>query len=233
MKARQPIFSKEDEKILKQWKYQKKIRNTTFQTYKSTIQTYTTATGMTITELYKEAITEEEQHIPRYRKSIKTHLIEYHEYLDTLKLKENTKHSYLNIVKSFYQSMDIDIPHIQNTYDNHPVTSTYEKMLTKPLIRLMMRNAITRDKAIISLRNDDSGSKGSVLKDALFPDAQKIEERYKFIKGRKYLLPVAWVARGFVNLKDIPQKLRYMKKVSDADMDAVGEYDEFISKIGL
>lgn len=90
-----------------------------------------------------------------------------------------------------------------------------------------------RDKSIISLRNDESGSKENVLKDTLFPNAQKIEERYKFIKGRKYLLPVAWVARGFVNLKDIPQKLRYMKKVSDADMDAVSEYDEFISKIGL
>ena len=91
----------------------------------------------------------------------------------------------------------------------------------------------TRDKAIISLRNDDSGSKGSVLKDALFPDAQKIEERYKFIKSRKYLLPLAWVARGFVNLKEIPQKLKYIKKVSYADMDLVNEYDQFISNIGL
>ena len=90
-----------------------------------------------------------------------------------------------------------------------------------------------RDKSIVSLRNDQSGSKESVLKDTLFPSAEKIEERYKFIKGRKYLLPVAWVARGFVNLKEIPQKLKYIKKVSNADMDAVGEYDEFISKIGL
>lgn len=91
----------------------------------------------------------------------------------------------------------------------------------------------SRDKSIISLRNDRSGSKESVLKDTLFPSAEKIEERYKFIKGRKYLLPVAWVARGFVNLKEVPQKLRYIKNVSDADLDAVDEYDEFISKIGL
>ena len=91
----------------------------------------------------------------------------------------------------------------------------------------------TRDKSIISLRNDEAGSKKSVLKDTLFPDAQKIEERYKFVKGRKYLLPVAWVARGFVNLTEIPQKLNYIKKVSNADMDSVSEYDEFISNIGL
>ena len=91
----------------------------------------------------------------------------------------------------------------------------------------------TRDKSIISLRNDESGSKGSVLKDTLFPNAKKIEERYKFIKGRKYLLPLAWVARVFVNLKETPQKLKYVKKVSNADMDSVNEYDKFISEIGL
>ncbi len=91
----------------------------------------------------------------------------------------------------------------------------------------------TRDKSIIHLRNDEVGSKGSVLKDTLFPNAEKIEERYKFIKGRKYLLPVAWVARSVVNLKEIPQKFKYIKKVSNADMDSVSEYDEFISEIGL
>ncbi len=90
-----------------------------------------------------------------------------------------------------------------------------------------------RDKSIISIRNDESGSKGSVLKDTLFPNAEKIEERYKFIKGRKYLLPVAWVARSIVNLKEIPQKFKYIKKVSNADMDLVSDYNKFISKIGL
>ena len=91
----------------------------------------------------------------------------------------------------------------------------------------------TRDKSIISLRNDDAGTKSSVLKDTFFPSSEKIEERYKFIKGRKYLLPVAWVARSVVNLKDIPQKLRFVKKVSNADMDLVNEYDVFITDIGL
>ena len=44
---------------------------------------------------------------------------------------------------------------------------------------------------------------------------------------------MAWVARGFVNLKEIPQKLKYIKKVSDTDMDSVSEYNDFISEIGL
>lgn len=91
----------------------------------------------------------------------------------------------------------------------------------------------TRDKSVISIRNNESGSKASVLRETLFPSTQKIEERYKFIKGRKYLLPVAWVARGFVNLKAIPKKLKYVKSVSKTDMNIVSEYDEFISGIGL
>jgi hypothetical protein len=36
-----------------------------------------------------------------------------------------------------------------------------------------------------------------------------------------------------MNLKEMPQKLKYVKNVSNADMDSVCEYDEFISKIGL
>ncbi|MBQ4572485.1 MAG: nucleotidyltransferase family protein [Clostridia bacterium] len=91
----------------------------------------------------------------------------------------------------------------------------------------------TRDKSVISIRNNEYGSKASVLRETLFPSIQKIEERYKFIKGRKYLLPVAWVARGFVNLKEIPKKLKYVKNVSKTDMNLVSEYDEFISGIGL
>ncbi len=91
----------------------------------------------------------------------------------------------------------------------------------------------TRDKSIISIRNNEHSSKASVLRETLFPSTQKIEERYKFIKGRKYLLPVAWVARGFVNLKEIPKKLKYVKSVSQTDMNLVSEYDKFISGIGL
>lgn len=91
----------------------------------------------------------------------------------------------------------------------------------------------TRDKSVISIRNNEYGSKASVLRETLFPSTQKIEERYKFIKGRKYLLPVAWVARGFVNLKEIPKMLKYVKRVSNTDMNLVSEYDEFISGIGL
>lgn len=150
MTGKQIILNKEDENILKVWKHTNQLRETTYNTYRGAIWHYTQATHMTLTEIYNEAITEEEEHVPRYRKSIKYHLIEYREYLDAQPWKENSKSSYLNIVKSWYDSLDIDVPLFQNSYDKTPTSSTYEKMLTKDLIRLMMNNATTRDKAIIS-----------------------------------------------------------------------------------
>ena len=63
-----------DEKILKRWKTKNQINNKTYETYRSVIQHYTKCTGMTLSELYDEAIQEEETHVPRYRKSINNHI---------------------------------------------------------------------------------------------------------------------------------------------------------------
>lgn len=151
MNLKDTKFTKEDEKILLLWKNTKQLRPKTFNTYKGIIKHYTIATSMTLTELYEEALHEEETHVPRYRKSIKTHIIEFQEYLDNnTKLKENTKCIYTDVIKSFYNSLDIEVPLIKNNYDDQPVTSTYHKMLTKELIRLMMDTADARDKAIIN-----------------------------------------------------------------------------------
>lgn len=157
---------------------------------------------------------------------------EYSDTLDLEKIYEDFKVLHLDrffktVLFACSEWFKIDLPFEINDADPVSLDSLKKYTFEADLF------GKARDKSVISLRNDESGSKESVVKDTLFPNAKKIEERYKFIKGRKYLLPVAWVARGFVNLKEIPQKLKYIKKVSDADMDAVSEYDEFISAIGL
>lgn len=139
----------------------------------------------------------------------------------------NLDHFYKTVIFACSEWFQIDLPFEINDISLNSLNALKEYTFGADLF------GKTRDKSIIALRNDESGSKGNVLKDTLFPNAKKIEERYKFIKGRKYLLPVAWVARGFVNLKEIPQKLKFIKKVSNADMDSVSNYDEFISEIGL
>lgn len=140
----------QDNTINKKWKYKNQLADTTHQMYQTPIQHYIKATGMTLKELYEEAIQEEEQQIPRYRKKINDHILEYQIYLDELNIKESSKSNYLNVVKSFYKSLDITLPTINNKYDEKPDPKNTEKMINKELIKLMIQNARTRDKAILS-----------------------------------------------------------------------------------
>ncbi|RAP43573.1 MAG: hypothetical protein BZ136_09555 [Methanosphaera sp. rholeuAM74] len=139
-----------DTKLLRRWKLKNGLADETFRVYKSSIKGYIKATGMTLTELYEEAITEEEQHIPRYRKSINDHILEYREYLEKTSNSESTKNRAMRIVASFYNHMDIDYPRMPRQYNREPDPENVEKMITKELIQRMMEMASIRDKAVIS-----------------------------------------------------------------------------------
>lgn len=151
MKSKTTIFNNEDEKILTQWKRTKQIKDSTFKTYKQMITHHTKATGMTLHQLYNEAITEEDNNIPPRRRQIKQHFLELHDYLDSNNMSESTKKLIVTITKSFYQSIDVQIPSIPNNYDNSPDPRNTEKMITPDLIRVMLNNASIRNKAILSM----------------------------------------------------------------------------------
>lgn len=140
----------QDTQINKKWKYKNQLADSTYHVYQTPIQHYIKATGMTLQQLYEEAIREEDQAVPRYRKKINDHILEYQIYLDEQNLKENTKSNYLNAIKSFYKSLDITLPTINNKYDEQPDPKNTEKRITKKIIQLMIQNARTRDKAILS-----------------------------------------------------------------------------------
>ena len=94
---------------------------------------------------------------------------------------------------------------------------------------------LSRDHAVIELRNEQEAvpSRGRVLRRMLFPPAAEIETRYTFLKGRRWLLPVAWIVRPFANLRLIPAQLRQMKQVTKTDRAQVEAYDSFMREIGL
>lgn len=140
----------QDEKILQRWKAKNQLTTRTFKMYKSVMQHYIRCTQMSITELYNEAITEEENNTPRYRKKINNHIIDYYNYLEQTNLSENTKNNHIYIITSFYKFIDVEIPNIKNRFDATPNAANVEKMITKELIQLMIQNARTRDKAILS-----------------------------------------------------------------------------------
>ena len=141
----------QDIKILDRWKTRNQLSKTTYKTYKSVMTHYCKSTNMTLDELYKEAITEEDNQIPRYRRSIKNHILDYYNYLDAHEFTESTKNNHIKIIRSFYKHLDVDVPNIQNKYRSTPIPEHNNKTIPKELIKLMINNATTRDKGILSM----------------------------------------------------------------------------------
>lgn len=114
-----------------------------------------------------------------------------------------------------------------------PDRAALEKLLNYTLDADLF--GLSRDHAVIELRNEQEAvpSRGRVLRRMLFPPAAEIETRYTFLKGRRWLLPVAWIVRPFANLRLIPAQLRQMKQVTKTDRAQVEAYDSFMREIGL
>lgn len=148
---KQRNMKQQREKLLKQYYTLAHLKPRTQKTYQVALNQYEQATGLTLPELYEEAIMEEDKRIPRHRRQIKQHIIEYIAYMDEqLNLSENTKYHKLNMIKSFYNTMDIDLPNVNNRFHRGAEKVNTQKMLTKPIIAEMIHNASIRDKAILS-----------------------------------------------------------------------------------
>ena len=93
----------------------------------------------------------------------------------------------------------------------------------------------TRDRSVVELRNaaKKNSAKDKFLLRMFFPPADEIEQRYTFLKGRHWLLPMAWILRFFVNIKLVPKRIRDIRQVTRADAESVSSYDTFMNKIGL
>ena len=92
-----------------------------------------------------------------------------------------------------------------------------------------------RDHSVVELRNADekNSATGKLLLRMLFPSADEIEQRYTFLKGRRWLLPAAWILRFFMNIKLVPKRLCSLKQLAKADAESVNSYDIFMNRIGL
>lgn len=145
-----PTFTREEERLLTEWRRNKQITTHTMQTYRVYIRHYMIATGLSLQELYDEAILEEEENTPLYRRKVKSRLLDFYDYLDDSDYSGKTKNTMVFVVRSFYKSYGIRLPDIPNNYDPTPRPENVDKLLTKPIIRLMLNQASTRDKAIIS-----------------------------------------------------------------------------------
>lgn len=140
-----------DNEIFERWIIQNNLAETTARTYKSLITHYTTATGMTLTELYNEAIEDEENHVPLYRKRVNNHIFEFQAWLQQQKFTESTKRKALQTVGSFYNFIGVPMLKIKTNYSSDPDTENVGKSLTKEIIQIMMNNSNVKEKSIISM----------------------------------------------------------------------------------
>lgn len=88
--------------------------------------------------------------------------------------------------------------------------------------------------AITTLKESHKqNSKFKTILDQVFPSAEEIQARYKYLQKRKWLLPVAWVDRVIRNRKLINQRLSTAKDIIGMDDAQISEALDFNKKIGL
>ncbi len=94
-----------------------------------------------------------------------------------------------------------------------------------------------QDEAELQLRRQDpeaeKASKVKALLSQIFPPAARIERRYPYLKGRRWLLPVAWVHRVFHNRAFWGDRARRAQKILSADEEKVEHLRRIYREIGL
>lgn len=94
-----------------------------------------------------------------------------------------------------------------------------------------------RDHSVIQTRNrrEDESADGrdSAIKRVLFPPYEVLVKRYTYIKGRKWLMPAAYLHRAAVNLAAIPGRAKQIRAIAETDRQSVDAYDDFMKRIGL
>lgn len=96
---------------------------------------------------------------------------------------------------------------------------------------------VGRDSGLISLkkqeRNKESVSRVSAFANRLFPSAASIENRYTYLQGRHWLLPIAWVHRFFRTKDTWGSHAKEAKSIMNTDTEEVLKLKRIYKEIGL
>lgn len=140
----------DEEKILKYWFLRNNLSKSTQIQYTVAINLYSKIVGKTIEELYKEAYFEEKERVMLMERGYSTYVLEFKEHLDH-KYADNTVRNYINAVKSFYESYDIQQPKVKVPQGDICLEKNYGKLLNREELKKMARASNIRNNAIIYL----------------------------------------------------------------------------------
>lgn len=126
----------------------------------------------------------------------------------------------------------VDMPIILNEIDAQVIEDFMEFTMSGGTFGF-----VGRDSGLISLkkqdRNKESVSRVSAFANRLFPSAASIENRYTYLQGRHWLLPVAWVHR-FIRTKDTwGSHAKEAQSILNTDTEEVLKLKRIYKEIGL
>lgn len=81
--------------------------------------------------------------------------------------------------------------------------------------------------------HEKKGLRIKALKMSLFPSVDVLENRYGYLKTRRWLLPIAWTERLFCNLRKIGRKMEETKDIIGMKDEEIQKINTFYRRIGL
>lgn len=96
---------------------------------------------------------------------------------------------------------------------------------------------VGRDSGLVYLknqdRNDENVSRAKTFISRLFPSAERIESRYTYLRGKHWLLPVAWVHRFFRTKDTWANHAKEAQSIMNTDPNEVLKLKRIYKEIGL
>ncbi len=144
-------FGDSDQMIFETWILRQGLEKSTFKTYLQCLKKYCEVTGMSPAELITEAEEEEESGIRMRNRRINLHFLKFRKALEEEGKAPSTIKLYYYAVRSFYESMDIELPRMRQPSGDICLEHNYGKLITREEIRTLVSMASPRERALIYL----------------------------------------------------------------------------------
>ena len=154
-------FSLEDKELINDWFDHINARGGTLDLYMIAVSRYIAFHNVSLSELLSEAEDDIVKGvIPRQRR-IKSRMMDFR---NSLKDKsDNTKHSYVSAVRSFYKSMDVELPSNKRYYKAAIMEENKFLGMERSEIKRVLKYAGVRDKAIALLISSSGTAANEII----------------------------------------------------------------------
>jgi len=142
-------FSPEDQELIEDWFNHKNAKEGTRRLYSIAIRQYIRYHDMSLSELLEEAEDDIIKGIIPRKRSIKGRIIDFRNSLEGK--SDNTKHNYVSAVRSFFKSMDVQLPDNKRCGNTSILEENRFLGMERSEIKRVLKYANVRDKAITLL----------------------------------------------------------------------------------